>query len=424
MFIPPVALPKELSEFEKQQINKIVIKGSTKQTTYQVMIGIPDVSKKFKWPLFQINVAVTRIGNDFNVVAELKDARKSKTVNIIKESEIPYIEFYRRLEDIINRLFLPPEKFGSSEEKPRPPKIKAEILPQPVPEAKVANLNFRERIMDLKSNVNEAVAKAGAIKKEKKPADAAKDNSGETKNKKADPTKENSSEGDLLAANEGKPATPAAPLPLDVGHSMRVGYYNVNTNSKDNLLDTDSHPKYLLIDYEYASSWVHGSKVYHHLNGRYGKTLNKEEKEFAPYIGGSIMEGYFFDRFGWMPKAGLEMDTISFKNLPEIGKGLKVANNRIFWFTIASVNSIKIFSRGFRFSLGYSKPFKIMSDYKGLDQDPALEGSKINLTFAVLEVFRKYHFEVNYFQSQLEAKSDRTILFDTQGVGFNAFYNF
>ena len=42
LFIPPVEVPQALSEFEKQQVNKILIRGTTKQTSYQVIIGTPE----------------------------------------------------------------------------------------------------------------------------------------------------------------------------------------------------------------------------------------------------------------------------------------------------------------------------------------------------------------------------------------------
>lgn len=425
MFIPPVDIPADFTEFEKQQINKLVVKGSTKQSVYQVMIGTPQISKRFKWAIHKINVKVTNTPDGFQIIAELRDARKNILINSITESQFPQIELYRRLEDIINRLFLPVEKVLESEVKPKPPKLKAE--PQKtIQESKVATINFRERIMSLKTDVNEAVVKAGAVKAEKKKTDALKLNDPEIPNKKTNATNtQANTEENLKLVNEAAlvPKIDIKP-PLDVGHSIRIGYYNMNTNSQDNLLNTDSHPKYLLLDYEYALNWPHKSKVYHHANVRYGKTLNKEEKEFAPYIGGSILEGYFFESLGWMPKAGIEIDTISFKNLPIPREGLKVANNRIFWFNVTSVNSFKLFSRDFRFSLGYGIPLKIMSDYSGLDENPKATGSKFNLTLAILNIYNKFHLEVNYFKSEIEATSDRVTTFDTQGAGLNAFYNF
>jgi hypothetical protein len=425
LFIPPVDIPEDFTEFEKQQINKLVVKGSTKQSVYQVMIGTPQISKRFKWAIHKINVKVSNTPDGFQIVAELRDARKNILINSITESQFPQLELYRRLEDIINRLFLPVEKDLELEVKSKPPKLKAE--PQKtIQESKVATINFRERIMSLKTDVNDAVVKAGAVKAEKKKTDALKLNDPETTNKKTNSANaQTNAEENLRLGNEAALAPkPEIKPPLDIGHSIRVGYYNVNTNSQDNLLNTDSHPKYLLLDYEYALNWPPKSKVFHHVNVRYGKTLNKEEKEFAPYIGGSILEGYFFESLRWMPKAGIEIDTISFKNLPIPREGLKIANNRIFWFNVTSVNSFSLFSRDFRFALGYGIPLKIMSDYSGLDENPKATGSKINLTLAVLNLYKKFHLEVNYFKSEIEATSDRVTTFDTQGAGLNAFYNF
>ncbi|MBA2403130.1 MAG: hypothetical protein H0V66_00040, partial [Bdellovibrionales bacterium] len=324
--------------------------------------------------------------------------------------------------DIINRLFIAPEKFLGSEPKEKPKKIKTESQTQVVPESTIANINFRDRIMSLKTDVNAAVAKANSSGKDKVVAESS-DNS--QTNKKPAAAKAENAEGEL-ALNNGPLALPPPKksLPIDIGHSVRVGYYTVDTNSEDNLLNTDSHPKYLLMDYEYARGWSNTSKLYHHINVRYGKALNKEEKEFAPYTGGSLMEGYFVESLKWMPKTGIEIDTISFKNLPRIGKGLKVANNRIFWMNLASANNFELFSQTFRLTLTYSRPFKIISGYNGLDENPDLSGSKMNLTFAALDLYKKFHLEINYFKSTLEAKAIRTIVFDTQGVGLNAYYNF
>ena len=423
LFIPPVIAPKEFSDFEKQQINKLVVKGSARQTTYQVMIGKPDVTKRFKWQLHQINVSVLKEGDDFVILAQLKDARKEVIINSIQEDHIPELELYRKIEEIIDRLFLPVEKNLDSAIRPKPVRAKSETIVQ-INEAARANINFRERIMSLKTDVNTAVSKASAIH-EKKVLDPPKEDQDLNIVKKTSENKTNTDASlQMGSGNEVLPIKPKAPLPLDIGHSLRAGYYSFNTNSKDNLVDTDSHPKYLLIDYEYARSWFHQSHFYHHVNLRYGKTLNKEEKEFAPYTGAALYEGYFFESLGWLPKLGLEMDTISFKNLPQIGQGLKLANNQIFWFNVSSVNSLKLFSRDFRFSLGYSKPFMIKSSYNGLDNNPALAGSKINLTFAMLNLYKKIHLELNYFKSELTANSPRVIKFNTTGVGFNAFINF
>ncbi len=423
LFIPPVIAPKEFSDFEKQQINKLVVKGSARQTTYQVMIGKPDVSKRFKWQLHQINVSVQKKDSEFIVLAQLQDARKLLVINSIQEEHIPELELYRRIEEIIDRLFLPVEKNLETEIRPKPPKVKSETIVQAT-EAAQANINFRERIMSLKTDVNTAISKAVAVN-EKKIIDPPKDGQDLNVIKKNNENKNNNDLGLQMGQGlEALPIKPKAPLPIDIGHSLRAGYYTFNTNSKDNLVDTDSHPKYLLIDYEYARAWFHQSHFYHHVNLRYGKTLNKEEKEFAPYTGAALYEGYFVESLGWLPKLGLEMDTISFKNLPQVGQGLKIANNQIFWFNLTSVNSLKFFDRDFRISLGYSRPFMVKSGYNGLDNNPSLTGSKINLTFAMLNVFKKVHLEVNYFKSQLTANSSRVIKFNTTGVGFNAFFNF
>ncbi len=424
LFIPEVTIPPEFSEFEKQQINKIVMKGSAKQTQYQVIIGNPTNNKKFKWALYKINVRVTKGPNGIEVVAELKDVRKEKLINTIKENYIEGLEFYRRLEDIINRLFIPPEKAAPEEKTKIKKKINAELQTQVIPESVLANINFRERIMDLKTDVNVAVVKAG-LSKDKVPLEVPSGNDINNLKKVPAPIAPSETDSGLIAQNEALVVLPPrGGLPLDMGHSVRTGYYSVSTNSRDNALDTDSQPKYILIDYEYARSWAHGSKFYHHLNGRYGKTLNKEEKEFAPYMGWAVMEGYFIEPLKWMPKIGVEMDTISFKNLPAVGKGLVIANNNIFWLNLASANNITLFRIPFRLQFIYGVPFRLKSAYEGLDQNPKLSGSKMNVTFAVLDVYKKFHLEINYFKSSLVATSIRIIEFDTQGVGINAFYNF
>ena len=405
------------------------MKGSAKQTQYQVIIGNPTNNKKFKWALYKINVTITKDPVGVTVVAELKDVRKEKLINKIKENSIEGLEFYRRLEDIINRLFIPPEKPAPEEKTKIKKKINSELQPQVVPESVLANINFRERIMDLKTDVNvavsKAVSKAGSSNKDKIPHESPSGNDLNTGKKVSALVAPEKTDDELIAQNEAIVVVPPkGALPLDLGHSIRTGHYSVNTNSRDNALDTDSNPKYLLIDYEYARSWAHGSKFYHHLNGRYGKTLNREEKEFGPYMGWAIMEGYFVEPINWMPKLGIEMDTISFKNLPAVGQGLIIANNNIFWFNIASVNNFTLFRVPFRIQFIYGQPFRIKSAYQGLDQNPDLTGSKMNVTFAVLEVYKKFHLEINYFKSSLVATSIRIIEFDTQGVGINAFYNF
>ena len=405
-------------------VHKIIVRACTKQTIYQLLIGKTEFDKKLKWDLHRLNVMIHLENEEFLVTAELKDGRKEKVYNKIQEGHILRLDFYRRLEEILNQLFIIPQTDKISETKIKPPKASSSQLFQIPPESETASVNFRERVMNLQNGVQNAVELAKAEKEKPKQLPTTGQNPTEinqTETAKAAPE-------NLTKNNEAVelpiPFPPKASLPLDIGHAVRVGHYQVNTNSKDNLLNTDSHPRYLLVDYEYARNIAFQSKFYHHLNARYGKTLNKEEKEFAPYMGAAYYMGYFVQRFSWMPKLGLEMDTISFKNLPVIGKGLQIANNRIVWGQIASVNNFEFSWIKFRLSLAYNIPLKISSGYKGLDQNPRLSGSKYNITFAVLNVFRNFHLELNYFKSALTATSDRVIFFDTQGAGINGFYIF
>ena len=428
LIIPPHELPERFKEFEKQQIQKVVLKGCAKQRGYQVIIGDPPSHKKTRWLMYRVDLDVkwNESLREFRVHASLVDARNNKVFNSITEVKIPELEFYRRLEVIIDRLFLPPVIDIES-----PPleidvkevitRKKAEIIPA-VPESQTANLNFRERIMDMKKEVNFAVANANRVNREGKKLDPGKD----ADSKKKNPPKTIKAEAAEMVNNPlnvdpSKLKKP--PPPIDVGHSIRVGYYTFTTNS-DHLVNTTSNPKYLLVDYEYARPWKRDSDFYHHINLRYGKNLNKEVKEFSPYTGFGFWEGYNFSNLSWMPKLGLEMDTISFSNLPINGEGLKLANNQIFWATVSSVNNFSIRKKPFRFSLSYGKPLKVITNYEALD-GKSLTGSKINITFAALNIYRKFHLEVNYFTSSLAADTPiEGLTFDTTGVGFNAFYNF
>ncbi len=424
LFIAPIESPQSFSDIEKQTIHKIIVRACTKQTLYQLLIGRTEFDKKLKWDLHRLNVQIRSKNEEYEITAELKDGRKEKIYNHIQEGHILRLDLYRRLEEILNQLFNLPTTEKLSESRPKPPKTQSAQLFQLPPESETASVNFRERIMNLQSGVQNAFELAKAEKEKPKQLPSSGTNNSESKTSETNKANSESiSKGDE-AVDLPIPFPPKSSLPLDIGHAMRVGYYQVNTNSKDNALNTDSHPKYLLVDYEYARNLSHQSKFYHHINLRYGKTLNKQEKEFAPYTGGAYYMGYFVQRFSWMPKLGLEMDTISFKNLPVIGRGLQIANNRILWAQIASVNNFELSWLKFRISLAYNIPLMLSSGYKGLDQNPHLSGSKYNVTFAVLNVFRNFHLEINYFKSALTATSVREIYFDTQGAGINAFYIF
>lgn len=427
LIIPPLQLPDRFGEFEKQQVSKIVLKGCAKQKGYQVIIGDPPSHKKTKWQIYKITLEV--VFNDskkeFGVVASLVDARKNKVFNSITEGEIQELEFFRKLEIIIDRLFLPPVNYTeniASTQSEKPSRPKPDPVVPVVPEAQEANINFRERIMDLKQDINAAIAKVSKANAEAKKNDSGKDGNNEPKKKPNNAVAEASNlEKELQMDPQPKPPKPEPPL--DIGNSIRVGYYSFTTNSQ-HLVETDSRPKYLMVDYEYARPWKKDSNFYHHANLRFGKNQNKEEKEFGSYLGMGLWEGYHVTRYNWMPKLGLEVDTISFKNLPEVGKGLKIANNQIFWFTISSVNNFKMFNRGFRFSVSYGVPLGVMSSYEPL-KDAKLSGSKINFTIAALNVFHKFHLELNYFSSSLNAPTPvKPLTFSTTGVGLNAFYNF
>jgi hypothetical protein len=123
LVINPFTSTVVLSEFDKTQINKIMLKASSRQQTYQIALGELGEAKKSKHKIHHMQLDLIKNEEDFHSIkALLIDEKNKKVINKITEEKVTRLDLLRMVEDVLLRLFgaVPPEPEKDKEGKKKP----------------------------------------------------------------------------------------------------------------------------------------------------------------------------------------------------------------------------------------------------------------------------------------------------------------
>lgn len=106
LVINPFTSTVTLSDFEKTQINKIILKATSRQQTYQIALGELGIAKKAKHKIHHVQLDLVKDEGDFHSIkALLIDEKNKKVLNKIIEEKVSRLDLLRTIEDVVLRLF-------------------------------------------------------------------------------------------------------------------------------------------------------------------------------------------------------------------------------------------------------------------------------------------------------------------------------
>lgn len=429
--IETLKLPASFGELEKNQADKIVLKSVTKVKDYQLMIGTLDQTLKVKHSIHYVSVIVIESPKDvFSINARLFDERVKKLIKKIVVEKVEKNSFFRELEKAMNELFFPTEPPGKPlevKETKRPPK-KPKNLTAP-DENDAANIAFKQRIMNLKIDIDKKIVK---IIEEKEQAEQ------EAKTKKKNlpsPPPKAAVVSETPFTEEPEPVTEFPPVnPIQ---KLGLFYQRLTTNYagapfdddfdsgvNDKQLEVNTSLTYTGLSYLYQRPIK--SNTDHYIQGEVdlAKSMRKTENEVSPYIRLASNYGYFLRDWNFFPHTGLEIDTQSFIVLTRVGEGLSTANNQILNLRFGGKVSTRYFNQLLSFSLLYSLPIYLRSDNE-IMKEAKVTGNKLNFSFLAIGLYKRINLQADYFLSKYTYSNSLTDLTtDSSGWSINVNYLF
>lgn len=422
-------IPQEFNETERNQTGKIILKATTKVRGYQIILGDFDPAKKTKFQVHVVDMeALPDDRGSYTLTARLFDEKTKKLINKVSYTFIEKNSYFRELERLMNELFLPVdlEKLRepkTEDNKKKAPKVK---LPVPLTEIEAADLNFKQRIMSLKSGVDSKIKEIS----DKNNVVDKKDNKDAliTPVKALAKVSENSLE--TIA-----PAKPPLNHPMFNNmksiHKAGILYIATTTNSINDVsyfgnkieLDIDTSIKYAGVIYSYQRPIKKGHDHFWQSELAFAQVRSDAEVEFAPYAHANTAYGYFWRRTGMFIRGGLDVDTFSFASLPVEGQGVKASNIRVVNFLVGAHWAGELFSQPLILGADFTRAFYALSDnedVKGTD----VAGSYIRFNTTIADLYFNLNLKFEYYIADYDFSKERTLTTSTQGFGIHVNYVF
>ena len=419
-------IPQNFSENEKNQSGKIILKACTKVKGYQIIIGEFDPVKKAK---FQVHVVEVEVLQDeksnFTMTAKLFDEKSKKLINKVSFENVEKISYFRELERLMNELFLSVdlEKEKEAKKNQNLKKVSEARGGAPVAEAQTSNINFRERIMALKSGVDASVKELAQVTEVNKDLDKGADAEGKTQESKPSIAAKTDGLQEDLEFDKLPPKNPSFQNPKPV-QKFGLIYKDFSTNSKDGIIDLDTRIRYLGIAYNYQRPFKFGSDLFWHFNGEIARIQSKTEQSFAPYLHAAGLFGHYFRRQVFFLRGGLDIETLNFTNLPVIGGGLQACNVRMINGLLGAQLGGHLLKKPIVLGIDYTKPFYPWSDNSQV-KNSKVQGQGLKASFMIYELMVKFHLRVDYYLSNYDFTASSTnLITKTQGFGINVNYVF
>jgi hypothetical protein len=423
-------IPKEFNETERNQTGKIILKATTKVRGYQIILGDFDPAKKTKFQVHVVDMeAIPDTRGSYTLTARLFDEKSKKLINKVSYPFIEKNSYFRELERLMNELFLPVdiEKLKepkADENKKKAPQVK---LPVPPSDAEVADLNFKERIMSLKSGVD---SKMKEISEKKSDADKKDSKDSEVAPIKALAVATSNASETVMAPEKPPMKHPSfnnmAPI-----HKAGLLYISTTTNSKNVVndfgnkieIDIDTSIKYAGLVYSYQRPIKQGYDHFWQSDISVAQVRSNAVVEFSPYVHANTAYGYLWRRTGLFIRGGLDADTFSFATLPVEGEGVKASNIRLVNYLVGAHWAGELFSQPLIVGADYTKAFYALSDNSDVKASD-VEGTYIRFNTTIAELYFNLNLKFEYYIADYDFSKERTLTTSTQGFGIHVNYVF
>lgn len=419
-------IPKDFAEQEKNQTGKIVLKATTKVRGYQIIIGDFDPGKKAKFQVHVVDVEVVYDQHsNLTLTARLFDEKSKKLINKVTYEHIAKISYFRELERLMNELFHPVTQERLKKTDPKienPRKPPAARIPAPPSESESANVDFKQRIMALKSGVDSTIKEIAEAKKPDK--DKVTDREGKPEApKEVAASSINRVESELVM--DKPPLKHPSFQNSKPIHKAGLMMKKVTTNSKDEIIDLDTNLQYVGFAYSYQRPVFMGTDHYWQAETELAKVQGDTGGfSFAPYVHMAGGYGYLFRGSGLFLKGLLDIDTLSFTNLPKEGGGVQSADVQMANFLAGAHWAGIVFTQPVIAGVDISRPLYFQSGNEMI-KDAKIAGQSIKATFTLADLYWRLNLKFDYYIASYDFKSDESKLTtSTSGFGVHVNYVF
>jgi hypothetical protein len=105
LIINPTKSSISLTDIDKRQIEKIILKSCTKQTVYQVAMGEIGAATEAKLDISHVSLVLEGKEQELSITATLVDENKKILLNKVRKSHVQRQEMLRSIEDSVEELF-------------------------------------------------------------------------------------------------------------------------------------------------------------------------------------------------------------------------------------------------------------------------------------------------------------------------------
>lgn len=410
LMIRPFSCPAGLPAAVCQQISRILIQTSSKQTFYQIMLTPNGSYKIMKGVFHEVELQITKVnGVHYEIDATLKNLKKNKLLKTVGKRNVTQGNLIHNVDIAIELLFADLPSIIEEDTKPAPPPVKKvmTLKEKVILQARESPVDdqgldaFKKRIMQIKSGLDvKTVEVAERIEEEEKELEE-ETNPAATKK----PPKNLSMEA--VAPGEKKKS-----IPLVWFQDLFVGYSKRNQESTETLINNVAFQ--VKADLTYI--WVHYSRGFyidqakkHTFEGRfaYGKLNNAPENiELPDYYSFHLNYGYDFQNPKLLLKTGLYQEPIDFVSLPIIGEGLKAGRIQTRWIPLSGRLENELWNKQFFWTFYYHHLFSGQSSYESL-KSASYSGNKIGANIEVANVWKNFGLSVNLETLTIESQGER-----------------
>lgn len=402
-----------ISENLARQLEKTALQVTLQQSGLEVLLAGQNAPTQTNLDAVAIEGEVGKTRNGYRLETRLVDLKSKKLIGKAGLDGIREEDLIRMYESAVRRIFEPFEK-EAKERKARepqernPPPVIKPPAPQPsttqvnTPDAKT--LDFRKRVQDLKSGVDDQIDKALEEKAEKKRAQVANAKKGSHSSL---PAEVSTTDFPLKPEDLKKKFDPSHRFSLGYNTRNITSIYFVDTSTPASFLNVSAqgHFPLAVFDGKVAAS-------YHLL---YNRPVSVPMEIPDVYeLGGHLT---YLSSF-WNLSAGLLRDTSFFVNLPSPGEGLQA---RTLTATYAQIKSeVTIDYKGpWVIGASYGSPMTVATNYSPLKEAKSWSGSHVMVSITPPYSYQKFNLHLQYEKTNLTTQGEIPFIFNDSRIGLS-----
>lgn len=407
---------EQLPDTLSRQLQSLTLQVVAKQKDYDLLLSGTDTPNASLVDMVAVESEIGRDGNYYSIEARLLDIKSKKLITKASRGQVREEDLLRLFQGALESLFLPdPDK--TPEKKEVEPTPKAENIPRQqqknpptlqTNQPNLPSLDFKQRVKDLKSGTDNAIAK---LVEEKKQAEAAAKSQTKTNSSSIQP------KATVAALKSEKIVEKKEPTlkSYERQHVLSVGYdsrqvdsdYYISTATKAQLLTmkASGHIPIRLFDGKLAGSY----------DLSYSRALSVPVELPTVYQAG--LSATWLGRFV-KTSAGVLRDSSFFVNLPTPGEGLLPSSISSTWMRIRSEVTFDYRGRWI-VAASYGMPMMVETDYKPLAKAKEWKGTNLNVSITPPYSYKSWQTALTVDQMNLTTQGDRPFTLNESRVALS-----